>query len=627
MERIQFQGKIRFTTSREFFELNRLIDNLSKSVWVYKNNDLYKLVTQNYTSNIMLDQSTKDIRFIFDDIKSTTQFDITEALKTGFKIISTWEHVDSSEAISEGAKFVWHNIMTNSVKSTNKHPDLTPDLTNAEKLLPLQDDIDTLIKSMMILNRLPSINHNIIITDDKPNEILELELHKLDNNEDFIDDLTADLNNNKSTRHENDHQQIINASKQMNNNLVSAKRSAIDFESRLNNTPEEGQKKTSEIINKIFFKYPFNLIVSNKLNQIQNVLDYLNGDNNEKSVLAYWQNESIYKKIGQKTQEKYERINNNLKVSHEFTKNVLRSLQKFTNILPEYSEYETKKESIFTEINDLDQAMNSLYFGQIINTHEGKLIAAKIYYLEAKLERYSNEFARANYLSMRKNPPSLIKTVVFKSKRDRLIHLQSQLDAIFEKFAAIEDETRRHLEYQSNWQELLKKQTNKRRDLDDLEKASIYLSSIQTNTAKVDDILDQYKIRDNFLSIFCHLVEMQNIWLLRHNTEPFYVIGDDKVLDLPRISFDSHVIKIIDDNMRSNEMDIFPSQCASWAILSSTWDEVAAGIENQTNGNSLVELIETLARENGLSGNEAYELMGMTKQALIDDDNYNIKTN
>ena len=480
----------------------------------------------------------------------------------------------------------------------------------------------------MIPNRLANTNHNsTIIIEEKPHEILDYTNSriekKLENNEDFIDNSTRNLNDSKSIGHD---QQIIDESKQIDDTIIDVKESVMDLESRFNNTRAE-EPKTSENISKTFFKYPFNLIVSDKLNQIQNVLDYLNSDNSEKSVLAYWQNENIYKKIGQKTQEKYERINNNLKISHEFIKNVLRSLQKFTDIFPEYSEYKTKREGIFTEINDLDQAMNSLYFGQIINTHEGKLIAAKIYYLKAKLERYSNEFARANYLSMRKNPSSLIKTVVFKSKRNKLIHIQSQLDAIFEKFAAIEDETRRHLEYQSNWQEMLKKQTNRRRDLEDLEKASVYLSNIQTNITKIDDILNQYQIKDNFLSVFCQLVQMQNIWLLRHNTEPFFVIGDDNVLDLPRISFDSHVIKIIDDNMITNEMEVFHGQCASWAVLSSTWDEITAGIENQINGNSLIVLIETLARENGLSNNEAYELIGMTKQALIDDNNYDIKTN
>jgi len=186
------------------------------------------------------------------------------------------------------------------------------------------------------------------------------------------------------------------------------------------------------------------------------------------------------------------------------------------------------------------------------------------------------------------------------------------LEECFERLAKLEKEMQRRLEYQTDWQSLLKRQTIKERELEEI-KRFIQSTVVYSPAGAVGDpeamarwlksSWENTKKREILLHDWQETLTEERAWVSRMETDPLLVLADTSALTLAGITRGAFVILIAEEQTEGMTQAFVG--CSEWLLLGLDLKTIGSGKGVTQTTNPVFAAVAELASKMSIEMEEA----------------------
>ncbi|MCL6614363.1 MAG: hypothetical protein K6U03_07100 [Firmicutes bacterium] len=628
-----------------------LLGQFSGSVWAYPLEDGIRLVTKPFTATARLIRvSAGEALLSLQEVEPTTPREVTTVFREGQKILAEWSLVgeDGEAKGSEGAWILWRALRGEGdpgpppipVFSSEPPEAMTPPATKKakgeeeeERILP-QSEIDRLITALK--------NRGVGASERKG----EVESISLDGARQKREESTPPpaAEHVKAPSLEGEASPAIEPGE----NVASAETSA---ESRLQTTKaswglsEDGLEGRTwgflegigapqsslfglagapQPLAELIEGRPYTVVVFKDRGGFERELAACR-EKTDGTLMALWAGDPILIRLGPRTRAHLEELRSTANGAAAFLEANKERIRRLEQILPNLGEYRKKQGALAVAAAEVAKEMKALRLNQVMGTHEGRYLARKIFATEAHRQALSKKLAVATHRVFHRST-SLARSR-FSKLHTQFFLVQRELETWFEKLSALEREVQRRLEYQADWQELVKQQIGIERELGEIARLIAMAAEVPPEVAGDPEATRRWlslerealRRREEFLRTWADYLTEERAWIARTQEEPFVILGDEPLLALPGVTCGAHLVIVADEGATTSAglSGIYES-CTDWVITDATFKVIETGQGLGQMMEPVSSLAEELARRMGIESGEAMRTLGLLEAQKTD---------
>lgn len=336
------------------------------------------------------------------------------------------------------------------------------------------------------------------------------------------------------------------------------------------------------------------------------------------SLIALWEKQGVHTHLTAGLQRQLQTYQLKYRSAAAKLQKELTQLRQLEQIVPNLQTNQQQRSKLSAEAARITEQMQAIRWRMIVQNHDGRCIARKIFDLEAKRRVALDKLAACTHRMLRRSKSGgslLIRT------RARFLSLQRQLEGCFERLANLEKEIERRLEYQAEWQALVKQKASLERELAEIEK---YLKSITIGAmgdglvdAKVaqkwlESELKTARSRERFLLAWQDCLVEEKGWIVRPLHEPMLVLGDTSTMGLTGVGRGAFFVLVAGEHAEA--MPKAPDDCEAWVATDASFEVISSGTGLGCMDDPVAAAIRNLAGEMGLDMEKALQTLDLADQ-------------
>ena len=334
------------------------------------------------------------------------------------------------------------------------------------------------------------------------------------------------------------------------------------------------------------------------------------------TLLAFWDNHPIFLHIGARLTQNIEGYRTRYRTASAALESSITRLRQHEQLLPNLQNYRNQQGTLTAEADEVIQMMHTMRMRRVLETHEGRFLARKVFGIEVTRQSLVQDLTRLSYSMMRRLIPSLLSRSRFNRRRLKYFTVQKKLESTFDKLAILERELQRRLEYQADWQALVSRQLRIQREQEEIGRFIRAASSIPGGPSSDPESLNRWlkseweavKRRETLLRAWQECLTDERAWSVRTIDEPMVVLVDSSLLTLPGVTRGALVVALAQNHTAI--MPGVPADCAGWIMLDLGLKTVGSGKGPGLSGDPFLATISDLAKERGLDPQEALRILG-----------------
>lgn len=301
-------------------------------------------------------------------------------------------------------------------------------------------------------------------------------------------------------------------------------------------------------------------------------------------ILALWAGETVYSRLSQSHLNNLRDLQAKYRSAAAALQKEITRLRQLEQMLPNLQNYRHQQEVVAGEIVKISEEIHNLRLKQIFQTNEGRILARRIYDVDSRRYKILDRLATDSYKMLRRAAPSVMSRSRYARTRARFLNNQRLLEECFERLARLEKEIQRRLEYQSDYQNLVKRQAIKERELEEIKR---FIQSIATyspgGTAGDPESMAKWlktswehtKKLELLLQDWQETLTEERAWASRRESDPLLVLADPSALALPAIVRGAFVILIAEEQTEAMAQAFVG--CSEWLMLGLDLKTIGAG--------------------------------------------------
>ncbi|MGE5550771.1 MAG: hypothetical protein ACM3ZC_09600 [Bacteroidota bacterium] len=613
---------------------------LTASAWGYASGDHLRLMTRAFTAVVkLIDNPGAAVSLEVEEIERTLPMDLSMAFREGYKITATWVTDANAQGAGTGARTLWSKMRMEyplaqndgSIPAASAEEAAASEPASAvpEEILP-QKEIDRLIASLTRKDPPqaadgPQAGSSPTFVSDGFNAYTSIppaEERKRDmepnpppspmefpagNDEPLARDAVTSLPEPK-----------LEVSQdfwlQLGNEPVT---SSPPYTQAASPAPPATAIQAGDAYTGLVMGHPYVVILFEEQEPFAHACEVLK-ETSGGTLLAIWREQAIEARLGEKLRRRLESIRTKYRAAAANLEASITRLRQYEQLLPNLDKYRAQLEALSVELEKVTAEMRNLRLKQLLGTHDGQVLSKRVFGVEARRQKALIIMARAGYAVTRRAHCNWRGRARFRRATTRFLRLQRELETCFERLTTLEGEVQRRLEYQADWQAMVKRKVKLQREQEEITRfmKAATLTGQGGPPSNPADVPQWFKAqwesvrsREKLLHTWLNYLNEDNAWSLRTNEEPVVILGDASLLSRPRLSLGAHLVLI--GRQHTAWFERVPEDCASWVMLDGNFRNLGSGEGIGTPSDFLAVLLGELAREGGLELEEAKRVLGL----------------
>lgn len=382
--------------------------------------------------------------------------------------------------------------------------------------------------------------------------------------------------------------------------------------------PSAPEASTREVLAGFLEGHPYAMLIVDREDQLAEELAFLSGQPLNRTILAFWAGVAKEVRVGPQMAARLAMLRQQYRAAAADLETALGRLRQHEQVLPNLEKCRAQETELAVELDRVHADLRQLQLNHVLASHDGRELARRVYALEARRRRLRDGLSRATYGLLRRSKPGPLVRRRLERARTEFMRGQQELEGCLDRLSLLERESQRRLEYQADWQTLMKRQLQLQHEQEEigrfLKATALSTPAAMGDAREVERWLqrerERLRCREKFQLSWLAYLDEEKAWALRRQEEPVVILGDASLLDQPRMACGAHLI------IRAAQGGIpgrIPDDCASWVVVNSSGKIVGSGNGIGAVPDYLPALLAEVAAEAGLAVEEAKQILGWTE--------------
>ena len=370
--------------------------------------------------------------------------------------------------------------------------------------------------------------------------------------------------------------------------------------------------------------HPYIVIVFDQEEQFTQELDLLRQGFPNGTLLASWEDRMVEMRIGPRIQSRLDLLRAKYRAAAASLEASITRVRQSEQLLPSLERHREQQSSLTAEGEKVTTEMRELHLKQVLSTYEGRMLSRKVFMIEARRQGLLRLLALASYGLLRRPESSIPARARFRRVSARALRCQGELESCFDRLSILEHETQRRLEYQADWQALVRRQVKINREQEEI--VRFIRAATQTmpggaagNISAVNEWIhtewDSVRRRERLLHEWLNYLSEENAWALRTNEETLLLLGDSSLLSQKRVTRGARVVLVA--RQHTGALGTVPDNCSSWIMANQAFRVVGSGEGIGEPADPVPALIGKMAEREEIEFEEALRTLGLRQSSSI----------
>ncbi|MGE5529763.1 MAG: hypothetical protein ACM3X6_11565 [Patescibacteria group bacterium] len=368
------------------------------------------------------------------------------------------------------------------------------------------------------------------------------------------------------------------------------------------------------------------IIISEQPEDFDGQLESLQAMSLRGSFLAFREGRAVEVKLGSVLKSRLEHLRDKYRHAATAMEASITRIRQLEQLLPNLMEYQEQQAAMQLEEARLADEMRELHLSQLVGLHEGQALARQVFEVEGRRQAAARKLARASYAVLRGTAPTFLRSLAYRRAVTGFFRCQRRLESRFAQLSVLEGEVKRRLEYQADWQALVRRQIKIQRELSEITRfiRTTVMSAPGGAPSRPDELKswvekewESVRRREKLLRAWQRAISDEEAWSVRCLEEPMIVLGDAQLLERPRLLHGGHVVLIASERDAIGRAPAILDECSSWVVLDpATHGMVGSGRGVGQTTDPFGSLLGELAREAGYDLSEVLHHLGLAEEDL-----------